>query len=55
MTDLLNRSQNRGNKIVTGIGMLIEQALIGFEAWFKQKPEIDSALIKQAIIWSQNK
>ncbi|NBV06165.1 MAG: shikimate dehydrogenase [Proteobacteria bacterium] len=55
MTDLLNRSQNRGNKIITGIGMLIEQALVGFEAWFKQKPEIDSALIKQAIIWSQNK
>ncbi len=38
MTDLLLDAQNRGNKIVTGIGMLIQQALIGFEAWFKQKP-----------------
>jgi shikimate dehydrogenase len=41
MTDLLTSSHKRGNKIVTGIGMLIQQALIGFEAWFKQKPEVD--------------
>ncbi len=39
MTNLLNDAQARGNKIVTGIGMLIEQALVGFEAWFKQKPQ----------------
>jgi shikimate dehydrogenase len=44
MTDLLQNSKQRGNKIVTGIGMLIEQALIGFEAWFKQKPEVDLTL-----------
>ncbi|MDX2083502.1 MAG: shikimate dehydrogenase [Rickettsiales bacterium] len=53
-TDLLKNAQNRGNKIVTGIGMLLEQALIGFEAWFKQKPEIDENLVNQAIIWSQS-
>ena len=46
MTDLLLDAKNRGNKIVTGIGMLVEQALIGFEAWFKQKPEADLELEK---------
>ena len=44
MTDLLKVAQERGNKITTGIGMLIHQALIGFESWFKQKPEIDKEL-----------
>ncbi len=44
ITDLLRAGQKRGNKIVTGIGMLINQATIGFEAWFKYKPEIDKKL-----------
>lgn len=39
MTDLLIEAQNRGNRIVTGIGMLIFQALVGFELWFGKKPE----------------
>ncbi len=39
MTELLKTSQERGNKIITGLGMLIFQALIGFELWFKQKPD----------------
>jgi shikimate dehydrogenase len=47
MTNLLKNSEERGNKIVTGIGMLIEQALIGFEAWFKEKPKPDSNLEKK--------
>ena len=47
MTELLKAAQARGNKITTGIGMLVHQALIGFEAWFKQKPEIDQNLIKK--------
>jgi shikimate dehydrogenase len=46
MTELLKSAENNGNKIITGIGMLVEQALIGFEFWFKQKPEIDNELIK---------
>ena len=41
MTELLKAAEKRGNKITTGIGMLIHQALVGFEAWFKCKPEID--------------
>lgn len=46
ITELLASSQKRGNKIVTGIGMLTGQALIGFEAWFKTKPEADVELEK---------
>lgn len=39
-TELLKKAKTQGNKTITGIGMLIHQALIGFEAWFKKKPEI---------------
>lgn len=46
MTELLTSASKRGNKITTGIGMLVHQALIGFEAWFKTKPEIDDDLLK---------
>ncbi len=53
MTELLILAKNRGNKIVTGIGMLINQALIGFEAWYGIKPEIDQKLISQMIKWSK--
>jgi shikimate dehydrogenase len=44
MTELLNQAQNQGNKIVTGIGMLVHQALIGFELWFKEKPQPEEEL-----------
>lgn len=51
MTDLLKDAEKRGNKITTGIGMLIEQALIGFEAWFKQKPQaIDVQKLYETIL-----
>lgn len=54
MTELLNLAQSRGNKIVTGIGMLINQALVGFEAWYGVKPEVDQRLTDQMIVWSKN-
>ncbi len=44
MTNLLRQAQDQGNQIVTGIGMLIYQAFIGFEAWYGQKPEVDQEL-----------
>ena len=44
ITNLLKQAKNQGNQIVTGIGMLVYQALIGFEAWYGQKPEIDEEL-----------
>ena len=46
ITDLLKQAQELDLKIITGIGMLIEQALIGFEAWFKTKAEFDPELEK---------
>ena len=49
MTELLLKAQKQKNPIVTGIGMLVEQALIGFEAWFKAKPKADEALTKLLI------
>ena len=46
ITDILKQSETLNLKIITGIGMLIEQALIGFEAWFKIKAEFDLELEK---------
>lgn len=34
LTSLLLRAEGRGNKIVTGIGMLLHQARPGFRMWF---------------------
>jgi shikimate dehydrogenase len=49
MTDLLKMAQNNGSKIITGIGMLVFQALIGFEIWFGKKVEFEDNLIKELI------
>jgi shikimate dehydrogenase len=46
ITDLLSQAKKLDLKIITGIGMLIEQALIGFEAWYKIKAEFDLELEK---------
>ena len=46
ITDILKQAETLNLKIITGIGMLIEQALIGFEAWFKIKAEFDLELEK---------
>lgn len=46
ITDLLKAGQTNGNKIVTGIGMLINQASVGFEMWFKNKVDIDDRLVQ---------
>ncbi len=37
-TDLLARAASRGNPTVDGLGMLIHQAVPGFEMWFGVKP-----------------
>lgn len=44
MTPLLLNAKARGNAIVDGLGMLLHQAVPGFEAWFGKKPEITDAL-----------
>ena len=40
-TDLLHFAKNKGCRTVSGIGMLIHQAIPGFSRWFGIKPEID--------------
>jgi shikimate dehydrogenase len=43
-TVLLKKAKARGNPIVDGLGMLLHQARPGFEAWFRQKPEVTGEL-----------
>ncbi len=43
-TELLKNARARGNKTVDGLGMLLHQAVPGFEKWFGQKPEVDDGL-----------
>jgi len=44
MTDLLLRAQARGNPVVDGLGMLLHQAVPGFERWFGVRPEVTDDL-----------
>lgn len=44
MTDLLVAAAARGNRAVDGLGMLLWQAVPGFEAWFGARPEVTPAL-----------
>ena len=43
-TDLLCQARERGNHIVTGIGMLLHQARPAFKAWHGIMPNVDSLL-----------
>lgn len=43
-TALLKAARERGNKTVDGLGMLLHQAVRGFEAWFGVKPEVTQEL-----------
>lgn len=44
MTPLLSAAKARGNPIVTGLGMLIHQAIPGFQGWFGVTPAPDKGL-----------
>ncbi|WFE75147.1 shikimate dehydrogenase [Roseinatronobacter sp. S2] len=44
MTDLLQHAQQRGNPVVDGVGMLLHQAVPGFERWFGHRPEVTDTL-----------
>ncbi|QDH14579.1 shikimate dehydrogenase [Oecophyllibacter saccharovorans] len=44
-TALLQAAEEHGLKTVDGLGMLIHQARLGFEAWFGTAPAIDSGLV----------
>lgn len=44
-TNFLKAAQQRGNRTVDGIGMLLHQARPAFAAWYGVMPEIDDALL----------
>lgn len=44
VTPLLAAAQARGLKTADGLGMLLHQAVRGFELWFGQKPEVTAEL-----------
>lgn len=43
-TDLLVRAEAGGRRTVDGLGMLLYQAVPGFEAWFGRRPDVTPAL-----------
>ena len=43
-TRFLEAAERNGNRIVTGLGMLLHQAVPGFERWFGVSPEVDGEL-----------
>jgi shikimate dehydrogenase len=43
-TPLLAAARRRGLKTVDGLGMLLHQAVPGFEHWFGRRPEVDAEL-----------
>jgi shikimate dehydrogenase len=43
-TPLLAAARARGNRIVDGLGMLLHQAVPGFERWFGVRPEVTPEL-----------
>ncbi|MBX3494794.1 MAG: shikimate dehydrogenase [Parvibaculum sp.] len=45
-TGLLRRAREAGHEIVDGLGMLLHQAVPGFEAWFGVRPEVTEQLRK---------
>jgi len=42
-TDLLQAGEDAGCTVVDGLGMLLHQAVPGFERWFGHRPEVDAA------------
>ncbi|UDF31422.1 UNVERIFIED_ORG: shikimate dehydrogenase [Roseateles sp. XES5] len=44
MTPILCRAQEQGFATVDGLGMLLHQAVPGFEKWFGARPAVDAAL-----------
>lgn len=43
-TPLLAAARQRGHPVVDGLGMLLHQAVPGFERWFGVRPEVDDRL-----------
>jgi shikimate dehydrogenase len=43
-TAFLAKARRRGNPVLGGLGMLLHQAVRGFELWFGVKPEVTAEL-----------
>ena len=43
-TRLLAAARARGNRVIDGLGMLLHQAVPGFERWFGVRPDVTPAL-----------
>lgn len=43
-TTFLAKAKQRGNPVLGGLGMLLHQAVRGFELWFGVKPEVTAEL-----------
>ena len=48
-TELLAVARQRGNRVVDGLGMLLHQAVPGFEKWFGQRPTVTADLRKAVL------
>ncbi len=48
-TELLKSAAARGNTTIDGLGMLLHQAVPGFEAWFGKTPKVTKALRKHVL------
>ena len=48
-TDLLSQARGRGLRAVDGLGMLLHQAVPGFEIWFGVRPEVTPEL-REAVL-----
>ncbi|MNW02303.1 Shikimate dehydrogenase [compost metagenome] len=48
-TPLLRQAEAQGYAVVDGLGMLLHQAVPGFELWFGRRPVVDATL-RQLVI-----
>jgi shikimate dehydrogenase len=53
-TKLLGDAENRGLRTIDGLGMLLHQAVSGFEKWFNFRPQVTSQL-RELIIADLNR
>ena len=45
-TDLLKSAHNKGCHVLTGMGMLLQQARPAFERWYGVMPDVDDELVE---------
>jgi len=55
VTAFLKNAQKEGLKTVDGIGMLLHQAVPGFERWFGIRPQVTKELRSHILITTQEK